>query len=330
MITDADVKFHLPPEGQWDWAETGYFNFYIPDANIFGFVYIVHRAGVGVTITDIEIVDRAGHLQEDSLYIDLVNHQPLVARAEDFTVESGLSFRAPSIRDYVIDYSAAGVELHLDCKSIMEPYDIHDPEMDPMADPDAVSAAANSGFGAAYTAHFDMSVVMKGHLVLGGRRFAIDCVSTMDHSWGPRSESGFHPILWVNAHFDEKNAVHAIFAVDRAAPYGQQHSFKHGYAVVDGKVRGATAGSVRTHRPGLFPAAMEVSLTDRDGTEHLLSGAVLAHHRWVPYGNNVSANTMARWHLADGRSGIGTYMEGFPLNSLRPLASPALEVGQAV
>lgn len=329
MITDEDVKHHAPPPGQWDWAETGYFNFYIPEANIFGFVYIVHRAGVGVTITDVEIVDRAGDVAEDSLWIDLVNHQPLAERAEDFSTDCGLTFRAPSIRDYVIDYRSGEVALHLDCSSIMEPYDIHDPAMDPMAAPDAASAVANSGFGAAYTAHFDMSVEMKGWLQLGTRSFAIDCVSTMDHSWGPRPETGIHPILWLNAHFDRENAVHAIFAVDRTAPAGQQHVFKHGYALVDGKVRGATAGRVLAHRPGLFPAAMDVSVTDCDGREHRLAGAVLARHRWTPYGNNVTANSMTRWHRPDGREGIGTYMEAFPLNRLRPLGSPAAEVGEA-
>lgn len=328
MIGDEDIRHHAPPAGNWDWAETGYFNFYIPEANIFGFVYIVHRAGVGVTITDVEIVDRAGFVPEDSLYIDLVNHQPLVERAEDFTTANGLSFRATSIRDYVIGYRSGEVELHLECISIMEPYDIHDPAMDPMADPDMASAIANSGFGAAYTAHFDMSVAMTGQLRMEDHRFVIDCVSTMDHSWGPRPETGIHPILWLNAHFDRENALHAIFAVDRSAPSGRQHVFKHGYALVDGRVRGATAGAVTAHRPELFPAAMDVSITDCDGAEHRISGAVLARHRWTPYGNNVTANTMARWHRADGRSGIGTYMEAFPLNRLRPLGSPAREAGE--
>lgn len=317
MITDSDIRLHLPEPKRADWAETGYFNFYVPEANIFGFVYIVHRAGVGATVSDVEIVDTAGFTADDALYIDLINHNPLVEKAEDFTLETGLSYKAKSIRDYVIDYNAGGVALHLDCVSLMEPYDIHDATMDPMAVTDAVDVAASSGFGTAYSAHFDMTVRMTGSLQIAGKTYPIDCVSTMDHSWGPRPENGFHPILWANAHFGENYAVHGIFSVDRTAPFGQQHEFKHGYAMIDGKVRGAKAGSVRTHRPGLFPSTMEITIVDCDDREHTVSGSVLTHHPWVPYGNNLSPITMTRWHHRDGRIGIGTYLEGFPLNRVR-------------
>lgn len=317
MITDDDLKLHLPVPNRADWAETGFFNFYIPETNIFGFVYIVHRAGVGATVSDIEIVDRMGFTAEDAVYIDLVNHNPLVGKAEDFRLETGLSYRATSIRDYVIDYQAGGIDLHLECTSLMEPYDIHDPAMDPMAVADDAAAIENSGFGSAYSAHFDMTVRMVGELKIAGQRHVIDCISTMDHSWGPRPENGFHPILWANAHFGDDYSVHGIFSVDRDAPFGEQHVFKHGYALVDGEVLGAKAGNVRTIRPALFPGAMEMTIVDRNDREHIVSGSVLTHHPWVPYGNNLSPITMARWHASDGRRGIGTYLEGFPLNRIR-------------
>jgi hypothetical protein len=300
-----------------DWAETGYFNFYIPEANIFGFVYIVHRASVGATISDIEIVDGPGFSADDAVYIDLINHNPLVEKGEDFSLASGLSFKARSIREYEIDYQAGGVELHLDCTALMEPYDIHDPDMDPMAVADAAAVIESTGFGSAYSAHFDMTVKVVGQLRIGNRQFPIDCVSTMDHSWGPRPENGFHPILWANAHFGEGYSLHGIFSVDRDAPVGQQHVFKHGYALIDGQVRGCKGGSVGTLRPGLFPTTMEMTLIDCDDREHTVHGSVLTHHPWVPYGNNLSPITMTRWHTADGRIGIGTYLEGFPLNRIR-------------
>ncbi|MFD2579822.1 hypothetical protein ACFSTD_17195 [Novosphingobium colocasiae] len=87
--------------------------------------------------------------------------------------------------------------------------------------------------------------------------------------------------------------------------------------MIDGKVRGAKGGSVRTTRPELFPSDMAFTIVDRDGREHAISGSVMAHHAWVPYGNNLSPITMARWTSQDGREGIGTYLEGFPLNRLR-------------
>lgn len=317
MIHDSDIKLHTPENMTPDWAETGYFNFYIPEANIFGFVYIVHHAGVGSTSSDIEIMDGPGFSPEDAVYIDLINHNPLVEKAEDFSLAGGLTYKARSIREYEIDYQAGGIDLHLDCTALMDPYDIHDPEMDPMAVADATLDIESTGFGTAYSAHFDMTVKIVGHLKIGDRQYSIDCVSTMDHSWGPRPENGFHPILWANAHFGENYSLHGIFSVDRDAPVGQQHVFKHGYALIDGKVRGAKAGRVGTLRPELFPTSMEMTLIDRDDREHTVYGSVLTHHPWVPYGNNLSPITMARWLTADGKVGIGTYLEGFPLNRIR-------------
>lgn len=33
MFNDKDIKFHTPHDVAFDWAETGYFNFYIPEEN---------------------------------------------------------------------------------------------------------------------------------------------------------------------------------------------------------------------------------------------------------------------------------------------------------
>ena len=317
MIHDSDIAFHTPSEVSFDWAETGFFNFYVPEANLMGWVYIVHRAGVGATVADFEIVDRWSRGLHEAIYMDMTHHNPLPTRAEAFSLPNGLSFEARSLRDYRLEYKAAGVELNLHCTSLMEPYDIHDPAMDPMATSDTAAAIRNSGFGAGYAAHFDMTIRVQGTISYADVVHSINCVSTMDHSWGPRPESGMHPILWLNAHFGEGYALHGIFAYDRYAPIGEQHQFKHGYAMIDGNVRGATSGAVCTTREGLFPLAAEFSLVDVDGREHRVSGKALTHHPWMPYGNNFAPVAMMRWEL-DSDIGHGTYMEGLPLNVVRP------------
>ena len=43
-------------------------------------------------------------------------------------------------------------------------------------------------WGHAYAGHFDQTGRYEGELSLRGRRHAIDCVATMDHSWGVRAE----------------------------------------------------------------------------------------------------------------------------------------------
>ncbi len=121
MIRESDLDFHTPTDPPHDWAETGYFNIYVPERNLFCWLYYVHRAGVGITVTDIEILDRWSDTVDDALYVDYTNHNPLPTNARRFSLPSGLSFEAKSLKEYVLDYRGRGVELHLDLISIMSP-----------------------------------------------------------------------------------------------------------------------------------------------------------------------------------------------------------------
>ena len=322
MIKESDLDFHRPNPTPHDWAETGYFNIYVPEKNLFCWIYIVHRAGVGVTVSDIEIIDGWSDRVEDALYIDYTNHNPLPRQAREFTLASGLAFCAHSLREYQLDYKSGDVAFNLSFSSVMEPYDIHDPAMDPMASTDPAQAIANSGFGSAYASHFDMSVRARGELRVGGHTHAVDCVSTMDHSWGPRPESGFSPMTWNNAHFGERDVVHAIFAYDRFAPAGQQHVFRHGYALVDGKVRGAKAGSAKVVRNRDFVNAVEMRVIDADDREHVVHGVAVSHTPWRLYGNAQSTMAMMEWRRPGSDAvGYGTYFDTWPLNRLRARSS---------
>lgn len=318
MIAETDIQFHTPDDVPHDWAETGYFNIYLPDKNIFMWMYIVHRAGVGVTVSDVEIIDRWSTSMSDAIYIDYTNHNPLPVDAARFALPSGLSFTAASLVDYRLQYDAAGVKLDVGFTAIMPPFDIHDPDMDPMAVGEDADSAASSGFGLAYASHFDMSVRAKGTLTIGGETHTIDCVATMDHSWGPRPESDFHPMTWTNAHFGEDYCLHAIFHFDRSGAPGAQHSFRHGYALVDGKVRGCKGGSVHVVRNGLYPTHVELRLTDVDDREHVVRGPMVNHHPWHLYGNCDSAMGMMQWWSDDAEGpGYGTYFDTWPLNRIR-------------
>lgn len=318
MINEHDLDFHCPEPLPHDWAETGYFNIYVPERNLFCWIYFVHRAGVGVTVSDVEIIDNWSARPTDALYIDYTNHNPLPDTARKFTLASGLSFRADSLSDYHLAYEHGDVSFQLQFSSLMEPYDIHDPSMDPMAVEDTELAAASSGFGSAYASHFDMSVRARGELSIGGQTHKVDCLCTMDHSWGPRPETGFTPMNWSNAHFAEDDIVHAIFAYDRFAPAGQQHTFRHGYALIDGHVRGAKAGSVSAIRNDDYVNAVEMRITDVDDREHVLHGAAVNHTPWRLYGNAQSTMAMMQWRRAGSENvGYGTYFDTWPVNQLR-------------
>lgn len=318
MIDERDLDFHRPKPLPHDWAETGYFNIYVPERNLFCWIYVVHRAGVGVTVSDVEVIDRWSSSVDDALYIDYTNHNPLPANAREFALPSGLSFRADSLADYHLEYRSTGVSFSLDFTSLMPPYDIHDPSMDPMATDDPQMAIANSGFGSAYASHFDMSVRARGELRIGQQTYPVDCVCTMDHSWGPRPESGFSSMTWNNAHFGDGDVVHAIFAFDRFAPAGRQHTFRHGYALVDGRVRGAKGGSASVIRNGRYVNAVEMRVIDIDDREHVLHGVAVCHTPWRLYGNAQSTMAMLQWRrTGSDKLGYGTYFDTWPVNQLR-------------
>ncbi len=175
----------------------------------------------------------------------------------------------------------------------------------------------NSGFGSAYAAHFDMSVRVTGTLRLGDQSWDIDCLSTMDHSWGPRREDRFAPMVWANAHFDDGTCFHGIFSFDPATAPGQQHQFRHGYALVDGRVLGGKSGSFSTTKSGLLTQTLDWKMTDIDDVEYHITGEMLTQHPWMPYGNTYAPIAMVRWHLDKKEPGLGTYLEAVPLNNLR-------------
>lgn len=39
MIHENDIAFHTPSDVPFDWAETGFFNFYVPPTNLMGWIY---------------------------------------------------------------------------------------------------------------------------------------------------------------------------------------------------------------------------------------------------------------------------------------------------
>ena len=315
MIKEEDIKYHTPNPIPYDWAETAYFNFYIPEKNILGLVYLVHRQGIGATVCDIQIVDRWSTRIDDSAYVNASNHNPVVERAEKFSLPNGLSFEAKSLRDYKISYQSKDVDLELNCTGLMPPFDIHDPDMDPMASADPVEALEKTGFGAAYAAHFDMTIKIVGELRLDNETYPVDCIATMDHSWGPRPEVDLSTLLWINAHFSEDYFVHALFTYHPYAPEGQQHTFRHGYAVINGKVRGLIAGEVRAQRDGFYAKSAQAKFTDIDNVEHAISGVAKNNHPWLPYGNCLSPIAMMHWTCKEfPNGGYGTFLEGFPLN----------------
>ena len=293
MIKPEDVKYHTPHDVAYDWAETNFFSVYVPEPNITAWVYTIARPGVGAFVADVSMINGMGTTSLEALYVDFQQHLPIPKRLEEYELQNGLKVRTMNEpRDYQLDYvGVADTEFHWTARGLMEPFDIHDKSMDPLASED-VNA---TGFGAAYSRHFDMTVQVTGTLKVRGKSYDVDCVATMDHSWGPRNERGLRPMGWVNANFSKSLAFQSIWKFDPLASSWEQFNLAHGYALIDGRVRGLVSGRQRAVRHGAFPLSYEQVLTDIEGVEHRLVGVPVAQHPWACYSNSMPVLSMMKW-----------------------------------
>jgi hypothetical protein len=316
LITEADLQFHTPTDVDNEWAETYWFGLYVPEANLYGWVYMVFRAGTGAVMCDVEFVDRKSQSMFDARYVDIQNHIKIPENLDSFTLSNGLEFTAKSPRDYRIDYVGAdNTEIHLDYHGIHEPFDIHDPEIDPMAKVDGRAAIEHSGFGTAYANHFDLTTRCIGTVKVRGEEYQVDCLATQDHSWGPRGERGMKPMTYMNAHFADDFVVQTIFDFDPSKADGEQHVFKHGYVVRDGQMTGIVDGSLRVDHAGTFPKAITLSVTTKDGDSYHLTAVATTYNNWLPYGVCLTGHSMLAWTTSEGLDGVGTLMEAYPLDT---------------
>jgi len=313
MILATDVSFHTPAGVTYDWAETNFFSIYLPEPNIAVWVYTVARPGIGAMVVDIEAINRIGRLTIDALYFDFQQHLPIPKKLEDYTLPNGLSLKTSNEpRDYRIDYIGTdNTEFHWDIKGLMEPFDIHDPRMDPLASEDP----NHSGFGAAYANHFDMTVHVRGTAKIRGKSYDVDCVTTMDHSWGPRNERGMRPMGWINGNLGKDLAFSTIWSLDQMKTGWDQFALAHGYVLIDGEVRGLTRGRIRATRNGPLPVGYEAILTDKAGREYYFVGTTVAQTPWACYSNIMAINSAVRWHC-ERRDGVGLAQENWPLDLL--------------
>lgn len=322
MIKDEDVRFHETDPKQPNWAETNYFGFYNAEARLNVGVYALFRPNLGIVGSTICMNTGYANAPWEADFVDLQSSLPIPADLADYTLANGLSVTCtkPNM-DWTIRYDdREGTTINVDFKAIMIPFDIQDPEMDPMK-AKALAEADESGhfaWGTAYNGHFDLSGHVSGSVSIRGKRYPIDCISTMDHSWGPRPERGAPNMSWLHAHFSDDLAIHVIFSFDPERN-GADLVLTHGYVVEMGKVHGLKAGSGRTvRRRERYAESVELVLVDKDDREWRLKGRGLNTFPWQCWPNMVTFNVLAEWEC-NGMRGYGEIMDFFEAPQLTRL-----------
>ncbi|WP_454625397.1 DUF7064 domain-containing protein [Bradyrhizobium cenepequi] len=336
MIQDEDVHFHKADAGVPNWAETNFFGFFNAEATLNVGVYALFRPNLGIVSSTICMNSGFANTPWEADFCDLRASMPIPEPRDlsDFTLENSLNIKClrPNM-DWHIGYDdGEGTMIDVEYRSIMPPFDIHDPAMDPMK-AKALKEAEEGGqfaWGTAYNGHFDQTGHFKGKVAIRGKSFPIDCISTMDHSWGPRPERGAPNMSWLHAHFSRDLAFHAIFSFDPKAN-GRELSLAHGYVVEKRKVFGLKAAYGTTKRSrDRYADEVDLVLVDSSDREWRLRGKGLTSFPWQCWPNMVSFNALARW-TCDGLTGYGEIQDFFEMPQLTALNSkPATRVRAGV
>ncbi len=319
MIRRSDTEFHHPADPGHGYAETNFFCFALPEHRLMVSAYTVTRKGIGTMAADVVVFGDLVSDRAQCLYIDSQQHLPAPEVLSDYRTPNGLVVKALNERDYHVEYRGYdGVEFVIDFAGLMEPFDIHDPTHSPKAKADSSVAErhAGSGLGAGYGGHFDLTGRVTGYFVLAGMRYEVDCVETMDHSWGHRPELGIHSMGWMHAHFGPDLAIHWITAYDPAAPADRQWTLAHGYVMEDGQVYGLTDLQLQSTCVGRVLTSMELVATDRRGRKYELSGSSIIGAPWTCYVATEAYCALVRWTTAGGRVGYGMCQQNESMQSL--------------
>jgi hypothetical protein len=318
VITAKDIDFHHKPGVSHEWAETNFFGFYIPEERLLGSIYTVARAGVGACVSEVIVYKGLSTDRMNVVHFDVSEHLPMPASYLDYRLPNGMHVRAVNApRDYRIDYTGRnGTELHIDYLGLMDPFDIHDAAQNTRAAATESAQSEGSGFGEGYKGHFDQTAHVKGELKLGGRTYKIDCVDTMDHSWGPRPEYGMRTLCWMHAHFGKSLAVHMILHFKPDQPFEKQYELAHGYVLREGKVHPIVKARVRPDRVGLQGVAMEVDVTDASGQAVSMRGGAIAGGAWPCYLCLHIYNTLHQRTTSDGRVGYGVAQDAWAIDAI--------------
>lgn len=322
MIRESDAQFHAPTTDDPLWAETNYFGLYAgqdTDRPVNIGVYALFREPLGVVGSTVSVNSKRVTVPWEADYWDAWQHLliPKPSNLLDYELANGLKVvcRTPN-KVWDVDYSdpAAGLELHFRFTALMEPYDINDPEQDPLA---AQHVDRDIAWGHAYAGHFDVTGHCEGEITLRGRTLPIDCVSTMDHSWGVRAERQTSRMSWMHAHFSRDLAIHVIsdFTTDGGPDAPSRLTATHGYVLDHGTVYGIKAGTATSWRADFYPQAIALSVTDSADRTWELQGSALTTFPWQAWPGTVGHNVLLRW-VMDGQVGYGECMDFIGLGEL--------------
>lgn len=315
MITPEDSDFHERDPALRTWADTTVLLFSVPEAGILGNAYVLARPNLGVVISAIIVGQGLCRQTYEIDFVDPQMHLPCPPSFTDYTLENGLSVKvtkAPT--DYQVSYRHYGgaCSFDLEFKGLMEPYDLLDPDQNPM-----LARSTFEGLGDQWTnGHFELFGHVTGELELRGRRYTVDSYEAMDHSWGPRAEEGRRAVGWIPISFGEEFSMHVVMALDIKGGDVIYDAFRFGYVAEHGQVVGLVDAEVTAQRVDMLGVSNHVRATDARGRTFEFVGRAISGHPFHSF-NPCSMAYQCLYEYRDGgRIGYGVGFDIFGLDFL--------------
>ncbi|MGD0607404.1 MAG: hypothetical protein ABSA53_27950 [Streptosporangiaceae bacterium] len=317
MITAADSEFHPRDPVDRTWTETMFLPFTVPEEQLFGNVYVLARPNLGVATSSI-LVGRGFCAQPYEVdFTDPQVHLPCPASFAKFSLENGLSVDAPHPRHYDLTYHNAlgACSFNLSFRGMHEPFDPADPAQNPLLATDRAAADVRKG-DAWENGHFEAKGHITGELTLRGRHYTVDCYDGMDHSWGPRAETGTRSVAWVSVNFGPELAMHLAVLLTITGGEVRYEKLRFGFVVEHGEVHPVVAADITATHTQMLAINNKIRATDIRGKTYEFYGTAISSHPWYSFNPcHVSYQGVFRYHWGD-RIGYGEMADIFGLDYL--------------
>lgn len=303
----------VPANATYEFVETSYFGFNIPEAAIDCEIYMWFHRKLGVASGGVTLWQgmKPVHLSEE--VHDYRQYLPLPDDLTDQSYPTGLRVRMIDPNGtYKIEYSDTERNTHFEFVTA--------PIM-----PMAVRFTGN---------HFTQAMSTRGKLVLAGKEYAINGFFTRDRTWSePRTEKPIKmpPLTWIAGVFNERMAFH-VMAYDSIehrpewrGVYSLEPGKNHlwGYLYRDGRLLGITSTDKRTHyeRDGITPKTLELRLEDEEGRHWDITGEVIGLSPCSTWLNLTVLVCFVRWQC-NGITGYGDAQEVLYGDHVRRFLTP--------
>lgn len=307
MITKSDAEFHSRDPEDKSWTETTFLPFVVPEAGIFGNVYVLARPNRGVVASSIAI---SKGLCTQPYQMDFTDPQMHLTCPESFAnyeLENGLSVSSDGPTEYKFKYNnmLKACSFDLNFSAIHEPFDPHDADQNPLLEVEKAGGPDSRRGTEWENGHFEVKGHITGELELRGNVYKVDCYEGMDHSWGPRLEVGTRSVSWISLNFGPDLAMHLAVPMRFEGGELLYDPVRFGFVADHGEVYGVTETQISVERVDMMGVSNHIRVTDIRGKSYEFFGTAIAGYPWYSFNpSHTCFQTMYRY-TGEGLVGYG-------------------------